>query len=122
LAVGSDRTTMRQPAERGDGGLDQPVTGLIVEVRDQTKATAVLLKGLAVETLLFTAHATVLHYASGRHGRWLGQLPLGLPRTTCESTTCAKGNRAALPAEGANDAAPGIPWQAIIPTVRRSSK
>src|SRR5580700_346941 len=48
---------MGQPVERGNGGLDQPMAGFVVQTRNQAEATAVAFERLAVQPAVgFTAH------------------------------------------------------------------
>jgi hypothetical protein len=49
LAVRGYRSAMGQPIERADGGLQYPMTGLIVETRDQTEPTRVSFIGRPVK-------------------------------------------------------------------------
>jgi len=48
LAVGGNGAAVREPRQRSDRGLDDPVAGFVVKLRDQTEAAAVLFKVLAV--------------------------------------------------------------------------
>ena len=42
LAVGGHGAAVGQLGQRGDGGIDQPMTGFVVELGDQAKAATVL--------------------------------------------------------------------------------
>ncbi len=50
LAVVRNRATVRQPVQRADGSLDNPVAGAIIQAGDQTKAAGVLFMGGAAQS------------------------------------------------------------------------
>ena len=72
LAVGSDGTAVGEAGQRLDGGLDEPVAGLVVDVGDEAEAAAVLLVRGPVQ-------ANVWPVQSGRVGRFSSGTRHGSP-------------------------------------------
>src|SRR5690606_19850349 len=70
LAVGGDRAAMREPGQRADRGLDDPVRRVVVEARDQAEAAAIALESRIVKS-------PCLHVRPGTRER----APPGAPST-----------------------------------------
>jgi hypothetical protein len=119
LAIGCDGAAVRQPAQRGNRRLHQPVAGLVIKVGDQAEAAAVLLEGFAVQALLFTAHPAYPQYFPKIHG--MGDTLRSAGRGRLATATfyfilAPREPGRACQREERTMPLTGGPWQAIIPT------